>query len=222
MRAPLREWGVKWLPIMDEETFPFQWPPRYNIAPTQGVPCIYRDAETETPVVDIHRWGLVPFWADDIAIGNRMINARSETAAEKPSFRAAFKRRRCLIPASGYYEWKREGGVKQPYYIHPPDDAVVHFAGLWEENTKATGEPVRTCTILTTRANSVTGRVHDRMPVIIEPDDQPKWVDPTFDDRDELQALMEPAVEEAFDLHPVDRRVGSPKNDDARMIEPIG
>ena len=226
LRRPLRDWHQELLiPPVTEEEFPFQWPPpRFNIAPTMDVVCVLKDAEVpEVRVPVLHRWGLVPFWADDLSIGNRMINARAETVAEKPSFRAAFKRRRCLIPADGYYEWKKEAGGKQPYYIHDPD-GVIAMAGLWEENTKASGDGsgVRTCTIITTSANSMTGQVHDRMPVIIESADQESWLDPTNDDTDALQELLVPAQEERLAMHPVGRAVGNVRNQGEDLIRPLG
>ena len=209
--------------IPDTEEFPFQWPPRYNIAPTQMVLTVHHDAEAPTALVEPLRWGLVPFWAKDLSIGNRMINARSETAAEKPSFRAAMKRRRCLIPADGYYEWQKVGSKKQPFYIHHAEDRTFAMAGLYEENTKASedGSPVRTCTILTTAANSVTGRVHERMPCIIEAEDVEQWLDPDNDDSQEVSSLLRPAAEEAMTMHAVDRAVGNVRNEGPSLIRPV-
>ena len=225
LHRPLRDWHQELLiPPVTEDMFPFDWPPaNYNIAPTTDVVCVYVDAEVpQVRVPILQRWGLVPFWADDLSIGNRMINARSETVADKPSFRSAMKRRRCLIPADGYYEWKKLGKTKQPYYIHDPD-SVIAMAGLWEENTKASpdGSPIRTCTIITTRANSMTGQVHDRMPVIIEPDDQTEWLDPANDDVESLQQLFEPAQDERLAMHPVPRAVGNVRNKGPHLIQPI-
>src|ERR671916_3384872 len=140
-------------------------PPSYNVAPTQQVATVL---EEEGRHLEMLRWGLVPSWADDPGIGARMINARSETAAEKPSFRSAFRERRCLIPADGFYEWKRENGAKQPYYFHMQEGRPFAFAGLWESWNRE-GE-IRSCAILTTQANDVVGEIHERMPVILPRD----------------------------------------------------
>ena len=226
LHRPLRDWTQQlMLPPVTEDDFPFQWPPQYNIAPTMEVMTVFRDHEVgKTPIVFPHRWGLVPFWADDVKIGNRMINARSETAFEKPAFRAAFKRRRCLIPADGYYEWKKTSDGKQPYYIHDAGDRVIAMAGLWEENHKVnpSGDPLRTCTILTTSANSITGQVHDRMPVVIGDDDFDAWLDPDNNDTQSLRALMKPAADDAMTLHAVTKSVGNVRNQGPGLIRPLG
>ena len=146
---------------------------RYNIAPTQAV-VVARDTDDDERELVHLKWGLVPAWAKDpAAVGARLINARSETVTEKPSFREAFRRRRCLIPTSGFYEWKREGARKQPYFFRMKTDEPFMFAGLWERWEGAAGDGVtlETCTILTTMANEVLAPVHDRMPVIIAPED---------------------------------------------------
>ena len=162
------------------------------------------------------RWGLVPSWADDPEIGSRMINARSETPPEKPSFRSAFRRRRCLIPADGFYEWKRENGDKQPYCFRMQDGRP--FAGLWESWEKGDGT-LRTCTILTTRANSVLEGVHDRMSVILPSDSYNAWLDPDAD-REELGELTVPYPGDDLEIYPVSRFANSPRNNDERCIEP--
>jgi putative SOS response-associated peptidase YedK len=184
--------------------------PNYNVAPTQGVAAV---------LVEVLRWGLIPPWADDPGIGSRMINARSETAPGKPSFRRAFRERRCLIPADGFYEWQRTNGAKQPYYIHMEDGRPFAFAGLWESWSKGGEGEVRTCTILTTGANALVGEVHDRMPVILAHDAYDVWLDPASE-RDELTGLLAPYPEDEMEAYPVSRFVNSPSNNDPRCIEP--
>jgi putative SOS response-associated peptidase YedK len=140
--------------------------PRFNIAPTQAVPAVRACTDRPSRELVLLRWGLVPSWADDVSIGNRLLNARAETVASKPSFRTAFRRRRCLLPADGFYEWKAAGKKKQPYHFHLQDGQVFAFAGLWEE-WQRDGEAIFSCTILTTSANDLLVRYHDRMPVIL-------------------------------------------------------
>ena len=190
--------------------------PSYNVAPTQQVAAVLEDEGGRR--LEMFRWGLVPSWAEDPDIGARMINARSETAPEKPSFRSAFRRRRCLIAADGFYEWKRENGGKQPYYFHMQDGRPFAFAGLWESWEKGDGI-LRTCAILTTRANSVLEDVHDRMPVILPHDAYNAWLDPDAD-REELGELMIPYPYDDLETYPVSRFVNSPRNNDERCIEP--
>lgn len=188
--------------------------PNFNVAPTQSVAAIL--AENGGRRLETLRWGLVPSWAKDPEIGARMINARSETAPEKPSFRSAFKRRRCLIPADGFYEWKREEGGKQPFYIHMKDGRPFAFAGLWEDWND--GE-IRSCTILTTSANGLVGEVHERMPVILPAEDRDAWLDPEAETQ-ELVSLLRPYPGDDLETFPVSRFVNSPRNNDERCIEP--
>ena len=190
--------------------------PSYNVAPTQQVAAVLEDEGGRR--LEMLRWGLVPSWAEDPEIGARMINARSETAPEKPSFRSAFRRRRCLIAADGFYEWKRENGGKQPYYFRMHDGRPFAFAGLWESWEKGDGV-LRTCAILTTRANSVLQDIHDRMPVILPHDAYNAWLDPDAD-REELGELMVPYSYDDLETYPVSRFVNSPRNNDERCIEP--
>jgi putative SOS response-associated peptidase YedK len=188
--------------------------PNFNVAPTQSVATIL--AENGGRRLETLRWGLVPSWAKDPEIGSRMINARSETAPEKPSFRSAFKRRRCLIPADGFYEWKREEGGKQPFYIHMNDGRPFAFAGLWEDWND--GE-IRSCTILTTSANGLVGEVHERMPVILPAGDRDAWLDPEAETQ-ELVSLLRPYPGDDLETFPVSRFVNSPRNNDERCVEP--
>lgn len=192
--------------------------PRYNIAPTQLVPVV-RDAASERIISNL-KWGLVPSWAKDAEIGNRMINARAETLTEKPSFREAYAKRRCLIPTSGFYEWqKTSSGAKQPFYFYLKEKDVFGFAGLWEEwLDKDSGELLETFTIITTEANAVLKPVHDRMPVIIKPDNYDEWLDPKIKDAERLEKLLKPYPAVEMDSHTVSRAVNSPTSDSPDLI----
>jgi putative SOS response-associated peptidase YedK len=189
--------------------------PSYNVAPTQQVAAVLEEGGKRR--LEMLRWGLVPSWADDPEIGARMINARSETAPDKPSFRRAFRSKRCLIPADGFYEWKREPGGKQPYYFHMEDGRPFAFAGLWESWEK--DGVLHSCAILTTRANSVLEGIHDRMPVILPSGAYDAWLDPDAD-KDQLIDLMSPYPGDDLETYPVSRFVNSPRNNDERCIEP--
>jgi putative SOS response-associated peptidase YedK len=167
--------------------------PRYNVAPTQPVTVVVQRGD-EGRFVELHRWGLVPPWAESVGIGSRMINARAETVATMPAFRASFLKWRCVIPADGFYEWRREGKARTPFLIHTPDDAPLAFAGLWAPwRDPATGEWLLSASVVTTRANSVVGELHDRMPVILTPDAWRLWLDPDLRDEGVLLSLLEPA-----------------------------
>ena len=193
---------------------------RYNIAPTQSVAIIRILPEVAGRHWQMVRWGLVPSWAKDASIGNRMINARAETIADKPSFRTAFRRRRCLIPADGYFEWQKTDSGKQPFYLHLDDDRPFAMAGLWESWVNpAASQPLQTCTIITTQANQVTQPIHDRMPVILSPADHDLWLDPQFQDANRLAALLRPFEGPELRADPVETYVNSPRNDDPRCIE---
>lgn len=168
------------------------------------------------------RWGLVPIWANDLKIGNKLLNARSETAAEKPSFRDAFKKRRCLIAADGFYEWREEDGKKQPYLIHLPNRKPFAFAGLWERWNDPEGKPIETCTILTTEANKALAQLHDRMPVILEPKDHARWLDPNLKDAEALKPLLKPLPDNALKFFRVTPKMNNPRFQDPECIEPIG
>jgi putative SOS response-associated peptidase YedK len=200
------------------------WPetaPRYNIAPSQKVPTVIQNRETGTREFRPFRWGLVPSWAKDPAIGNRLINARSETAAAKPAFRSPLQERRCLILADGFYEWKREESRKQPYYIKLRDGAPFAFAGLWDQWLPPGGPPLETCTIVTTTPNDVVQPLHDRMPVILPSASYSLWLDPHLRDIEPLQALLRPYAAEEMVAYPVSTRVNNPANDSADLIAPL-
>jgi putative SOS response-associated peptidase YedK len=193
------------------------FPRRYNIAPTQPVATIVQDGKTPRRKFRLMRWGLIPSWAKDPAIGNKLINARAETVQEKPSFRNAFKRRRCLIPADGFYEWQKiKGSSKQPYYFHLNDGKLFAFAGLWES-----WNDIETCTILTTAANDLLQPVHDRMPVIVGPQLYDTWLSTNIQDPDPLLPILEPYSPEPMAAHPVGTWVNTPSNDDPRCIEEL-
>ena len=190
--------------------------PRYNVAPMQEVPIVRVSASGAREFVAV-RWGLVPRWAKDPAIGSKMINARGETVATKPSFRTAFRRHRCLIPANGFYEWMPAAdGRKQPVLIAMKDGGVFAFAGLYERWLTGDGEPLDSCTILTTDANDLLRAVHDRMPVIVPADQYARWLDPA---QDGPQALVAPYPSDAMTWWPVSSRVNSVRHDDASLLE---
>ncbi|MCP4417290.1 MAG: SOS response-associated peptidase [Chloroflexi bacterium] len=196
--------------------------PRYNIAPSQPVAAIRRGENGEREFT-FFRWGLIPSWAKDIKFGSRMINARSETVAEKPSFRAAFKRRRCLIPADGFYEWQKLGNGKQPMFIRPAEGEKRPFAlaGLWEVWRDSEGSALQTCTILTTRPNELMAPIHKRMPVIVEPEDFDLWLHPEPNPEQGLH-LLRPYPALKMTAYPVSTIVNNPRNDVPDCIQPIG
>lgn len=192
--------------------------PAYNLAPTQRVAVLRGEAESGKRHLERLRWGLVPFWAKDLSIGARMINARGETVAEKPAFRAAFKKRRCLVIADGYYEWKKTADGKQPYHIHLRDDKPFAFAGLWECWDKG-DEPVETCTIITTESNELTSDVHDRMPVILEANEYETWLD-LGTDVDVLTDLIKSYPSKEMSMDAVSRYVGNVRNQGPECLAP--
>lgn len=196
--------------------------PRYNVAPGQEVAVVRAEAGSGPPVLVRARWGLVPHWARDPGIGARLINARSETVGEKPAFREAFLRRRCLVPADAFFEWSAT--TRQPFRIHLRDAALFAFAGLWENwgGGDERGAVLETCTLLTTRANAELRALHDRMPVILSPGSYGTWLDPALSDPARLVPLLRPRRDGELDLHPVSRRVNSPAHDDPACVAPVG
>lgn len=207
--------------LFDLETVP-PVQPRYNIAPTQPVLIVRENPHTGVREATYVNWGLVPFWADDPKIGSRMINARAETAHEKPAFRAAFRYRRCLIPADGFYEWQKQPrGGKKPYLIGLADQGLFAFAGLWE-HWERDGSVIESCTILTTGPNELVAPLHNRMPVILHPQDYAEWLDHTLQKPDPLRHLLRPFPADRMIAAPVSTHVNSPANEDARCVEPIG
>jgi putative SOS response-associated peptidase YedK len=191
--------------------------PRYNLAPTQNAPVvILRDG---VRVLKLMRWGLIPHWADDASVGNRLINARSETIAQKTSFREPFQKRRCLVIADGFYEWQRAGKTKIPMRIRLIDGAPFAFAGLWNRWTDPKTGAIDAFTIITTQANDLLKPIHDRMPVIIPADREAGWLDPHLDPADALQMLT-PFPSDQMTAYPVSTLVNSPRNDHPDCIEP--
>jgi putative SOS response-associated peptidase YedK len=188
----------------------------YNIAPTQQVATVL--AENGKRKLEMLHWGLIPSWAKDPKVGNRMINARAETVAEKPSYRKAFQERRCLIVADGFYEWQKTDNGKQPFYIRMEDESPFAFAGLWE--SWRNGGEIRSCTIITTTPNELAASIHNRMPVILHPEDYDMWLDPDFEEREPLTSLLKPFPAEAMEAYPVSRRINKPANNDAGVVEP--
>ncbi len=208
---------------------PMDLSPRYNISPTQDVAVIVNTStdtgeSSETGQVEFFHWGLIPSWAKDPKIGNRMINARSETLSEKPSFRNAYKRRRCLILADGYYEWKKIPGdkLKQPVYIRLKSQKPFALAGLWEVwQVDGMDEPLRSCTIITCSPNTLLEKIHHRMPVILPQDTYAEWLAPNQQSTKPLQPLLIPYPDEEMEAYPVSRFVNRPTNDSQECIEPF-
>lgn len=192
--------------------------PHYNIPPGTDIPVIRQSPEGKR-VLHLLRWGLVPHWAKDPTIGAKLSNARGETIAEKPSFRDAFKRRRCLVPADGFYEWKTEGRIKQPYYFSMKSGEPFALGGVWESWRAPDGSLLRTCCLITTGPNEIMRPVHDRMPVIVAPDDYEEWL---TGDPGEAQTLIRPYISEDMKTWAVDRRVSRSGEEGADLVLPVG
>ncbi|MFO0965629.1 MAG: SOS response-associated peptidase [Gemmataceae bacterium] len=199
---------------------------RYNIAPTQDVLAVRVEKGKEKPQGGLMRWGLVPYWAEDLSIGNKQINARAETLATKPAFRSAFQKRRCLILADGFYEWKKLGKEKQPFHIHNKDGSPFAFAGLWEYWKKKEGADakapasVESCAIITTDANELVASLHDRMPAILDPGDYLRWLDPAPVDPAVLQEMLRPYPAAKMEAVAVSKRVNNVANEGAECVAP--
>lgn len=194
----------------------FAWAPRYNVAPTQVVPIVHDRPDGARERRDA-RWGLVPTWVKEpTAFKALLFNARSETVGEKPSFRDAARNARCVVPASGFFEWRAEDGGKQPYYVHRRDGAPMAFAGLYAERPR--GEPACSMTVLTTEPNELMADLHDRMPVILAAGAVDRWLDPAVRDVRELDDLLRPCASDLLAAHPVDRAVGNVRFDDASLV----
>jgi putative SOS response-associated peptidase YedK len=199
------------------------YPSRYNLAPTQEAPVVRIVRPGEPRRLDLVRWGLIPSWAKEAAIGNRMINARSEGVADKPAFRSSFRKKRCLVAADGFFEWKKQGaGPKQPYLIRRRDRQPFAFAGLWSSwHDAAQGGPLDTFTILTTTPNATLKPLHDRMPVILAKSDFDLWLDPKEESVDRLSPLLVPCPDDLLETVPVSRAINSPAHDAPDCIEPL-
>ncbi len=205
----------------------FQFPeiiplkPRYNIAPSQSVAVVRLLPDDTDRKLAMLRWGLLPAWVKDPTKVQQPINAKAETAAEKPMFRDAFKRRRCLAPADGFYEWKQEGGRKQPVYIHMKDGEPFAIAGLWERWAGQDGQVIESCTLLTTEPNDLLAPIHNRMPVILDPKDYEQWLDPDMQAADGVKPLLRPYPSDLMTVYSISLRVNNPKNDDSQCLEPL-
>jgi len=197
------------------------WSPRYNIAPTQPIPVIRQNPKEPVRELSLMRWGLIPSWARDPSVAARMINARSETAATKPAFRDALKFRRCLIPADGFYEWQKTGTGKQPYCFEVNEGELFGLAGLWDRWKNPSGVWVETCSILTTTPNALTSAVHDRMPVILDPDGYDLWLDPGMRDVSVVSDLLKPFDACLMRCYPISTRINSVVHDDEACSAPV-
>jgi putative SOS response-associated peptidase YedK len=204
--------------VLDDD---LEWVPRYNVAPSQDIPVVRQDAAQPVRQLSQMLWGLIPSWTNDPSVGFKMINARSETAASAPSFREPLRLRRCLIPADGFYEWKREGKAKLPFCFTLADESVFAFAGIWERWKSPQGQWIKSCSILTTTANQLAKEIHDRMPVILPRDAYDVWLDPGFQNVQELQPLLKPYPAEAMRRYRVSQRVNQVANDDAECAVEI-
>lgn len=195
--------------------------PRYNIAPTQKVPVVLNHSGDRS--IEVFQWGLIPSWTQDLKLAKPLINARAETLNEKASFRSALKSRRCIVPADGFYEWKKVGTAKQPMFIHGTEDQILGFAGIWEEwkNEDDGGAIVRTFSIITTAANKTMSAVHDRMPVILAPEAEDLWLDPQQKNPASLVSILGQCPEEFLTMHEVSQKVNSVKVDSPECLEPV-
>jgi putative SOS response-associated peptidase YedK len=197
------------------------WNPRYNIAPTQPVPVIRQNPKEPRRELSLLRWGLIPSWAKDSSIGAQTINARTETANTKPAFRDALKSRRCLIPADGFYEWQRRDKAKQPYCFEVNDGELFAFAGLWDRWKDPNGQWIKSCSILTTTPNAVASSVHDRMPVILDPDNYDLWLDPGMTNVEAVSEMLKPYDARQMRCYPISTRINHVANDDAECSTPV-
>jgi putative SOS response-associated peptidase YedK len=196
------------------------WSPRFNVAPTQPVPVIRQHPKEPVRQLSLMKWGLIPHWAKDASIASSTINAKSETAATKPAFRDPLKFRRCLIPADGFYEWKRNGASRQPFCFEVSDGGLFAFAGLWDGWRNPEGQWIKTCSILTTVPNAVTATVHDRMPVILHPDSYDLWLNPGTSDVQVVSDLLKPYDARLMRCYPVSTRINHVANDDEECSTP--
>ena len=197
------------------------WEPRYNIAPSQQVGIIRQDPSRPERYFSLARWGLIPSWASDASIGSKTINARSETVLSKPAFRDAFSSRRCLLPADGFFEWRRSGREKQPFHFGMQDDSLFAFAGLWDRWSDPAGAVIESCSILTTTPNSLLADMHDRMPAILRPEHYDLWLDPGFKDVKALAEFLAPFDAGKMRRFPVSTRINAVTNDDPDCVVPM-
>lgn len=217
LKTPPIEWGQLLLPELDVSSIMSDWQPRYNIAPTQPIVGVLRTSEGAIQT-NAFRWGLVPFWADDLSIGNRMINARLETLPEKPAFRGPLASRRCAIIADGYYEWQAQGKTKQPFWIHRDQEQLFAFAGLWERNRKASEQEVLSATIVTANASDALASIHNRMPAILSGLALSRWLDPATSADEAINLLTDERVTD-LEASPVSTHVNNPRHEDATCLQ---
>jgi putative SOS response-associated peptidase YedK len=205
------------------ETAPWDddWDPRFNIAPTQPVPVVRLHPKESVRQISMMKWGLIPHWAKDPSIATSTINAKSETAATKPAFRDPFRLRRCLVPADGFYEWKKTGTSKQPFCFEVAEEELFAFAGLWDGWKNPEGQWIKTCSILTTTPNAVTSAVHDRMPVILDPGSYDLWLDPGIQNVAVVSELLKPYDARSMRCYPVSTRINHVANDDGECSRPV-
>jgi putative SOS response-associated peptidase YedK len=196
----------------------FDFKPRYNVAPSQVLPVIVNEGESR---VEPMRWGLIPSWAKEASIGYKMINAKAETVAEKSSYKKPLQLQRCLVPATGFYEWKKEGNGKQPYYFHLKDEKLFAFAGLYSIWHDTQGNEVKSYTIITTKPNKLLEPIHDRMPVILKREDESMWLNPDITEPARLLPLLAPYPDSEMETYPVSAQVNSPKNDTKEVQQRI-
>lgn len=201
----------------DLESVP-ELPSRYNIAPSQDVPVITNRHPRE---IELFRWGLVPYWAKDVSIGYKMINARAESLGDKPAFKGAFARRRCLVVADGFYEWKKLARGKQPWHMRLPSKRPFAFAGLWEYWKSPEGEPLTSCTVVTRPATGAAASIHDRMPLVLPPKARSRWLSPESEDPAALTDFLRHLPPPNLEIHPVSRRVNSPEHEGPDLVEPV-
>ena len=198
--------------------FEFDISPRYNIAPSQKIATVINYDVLKLVGM---RWGFIPFWAKDMKIGNKMINTRAETIAEKLVFKHSFLKKRCLIPATGFYEWKKTSDGKTPMHIRMDSDQVFAFAGIYSQWKSPSDSIILSCSIITTTPNSLMKPIHNRMPVILKQDDESTWLDPEFDDIETLKELLRPYSDESLEAFEVSTHVNNPRNDDPMCVRPI-
>lgn len=215
-RYTLATSGQELVEMFDAGALTFDWSERYNIAPGQQAPVVAEDRRGRR--MGLLTWGLAPAWMDEPRSG--IVNARAESVATRPSFREAFRRRRCLVPADGFFEWKREGDVRTPWWFHSAGGGVLAFAGLWESWSRAGAEPRHTFTIITAQASADVAHVHDRMPVLVQDSDRAAWLD-RASSPDRLAAILHAPPAGSLDGHPVSRRVNRTAEDDPSLIEPL-
>lgn len=195
--------------------------PHYNLAPSQPLTAVRTAPDSGAREMVQLRWGLIPYWAEDPRVGERMINARAETAPVRAAFRAAFQTRRCLIPADGFFEWRRGGGTTQPFYVRMRDETPFAIAGLWDRWRGQDGRSIESCTVLTTRPNALLESIHDRMPVILPRQEYEQWLDPAVRKVDRLRGLCTPYPAQSMGTHAVGSWVNDPRNDGPECIAPV-